>query len=213
VEKPRREFGKRSKATDGLNPWCKACRKEYGQRPEVKLRNREAARKIRATPEGREKHRDNLRRLRSTPEGLEKARASVRAADLKRKNTPERKANKLAGERRRYSTPAGRLRHLAKAHCYNARKLSAPGPHHTAADRKRIFAEHGGLCFWCQQLGLPPAGATELDHVIPLVRGGSNGPENLVPACKSCNSSKQAKLPEEFLARRRSFLPPSAETG
>jgi len=37
-----------------------------------------------------------------------------------------------------------------------------------------------------------------VDHVIPVARGGSNWPANLVPACNSCNSKKHAKLVEEF---------------
>ena len=33
-----------------------------------------------------------------------------------------------------------------------------------------------------------------VDHVIPLIRGGSNFVGNLVPACRRCNSSKGSKL-------------------
>lgn len=39
-----------------------------------------------------------------------------------------------------------------------------------------------------------------IDHVHPVSRHGSNEIENLVLACKSCNSSKGAKTPREFLA-------------
>jgi len=35
-----------------------------------------------------------------------------------------------------------------------------------------------------------PALATTVDHVIPLSRGGTNFIGNLLPACKSCNSSR-----------------------
>ncbi len=46
----------------------------------------------------------------------------------------------------------------------------------------------GGLCAYCEKTG------TTWDHIVPLTKGGSNLPENLAPACKSCNSSKGAKL-------------------
>ena len=41
-----------------------------------------------------------------------------------------------------------------------------------------------------------------IDHVVPLSRGGKHEIENLLPACRSCNSSKGAKLLEEWLPLR-----------
>lgn len=51
-----------------------------------------------------------------------------------------------------------------------------------------VFAEYGGLCVYC----LEPAHG--VDHIVPKSQGGGHRPENLVPACKSCNESK-ADLP------------------
>jgi 5-methylcytosine-specific restriction endonuclease McrA len=39
-----------------------------------------------------------------------------------------------------------------------------------------------------------------LDHVIPLSRGGSNTSGNLANRCRSCNSRKGKRLPEEIAA-------------
>jgi len=41
-------------------------------------------------------------------------------------------------------------------------------------------------------------GLDTLEHKIPLSRGGTNYYENLAVACKSCNSRKKDKTPEEF---------------
>jgi 5-methylcytosine-specific restriction endonuclease McrA len=31
----------------------------------------------------------------------------------------------------------------------------------------------------------------QLDHVIPLALGGTHDPQNIVPACRSCNAAKK----------------------
>lgn len=35
-----------------------------------------------------------------------------------------------------------------------------------------------------------------MDHVIPISKGGEHTASNIVPACQSCNSSKNARLPQ-----------------
>jgi hypothetical protein len=45
------------------------------------------------------------------------------------------------------------------------------------------------------------------DHLIPTKRGGPNTGDNLVWACRSCNSSKCARDALEWLAERNQFPP------
>lgn len=45
--------------------------------------------------------------------------------------------------------------------------------------------------------------ADSVDHVIPLVRGGTNYEGNLAPCCRPCNSSKHVKLLIEFKTNRQ----------
>ena len=52
-------------------------------------------------------------------------------------------------------------------------------------------------CAYC------PAPADTIDHAVPLVRGGTNYEGNLVPACKSCNSSKSGYLIAEWRTGKR----------
>ena len=40
------------------------------------------------------------------------------------------------------------------------------------------------------------------DHVIPLMRGGGTTPDNIVPACQSCNSKKRDGSPPTLPALR-----------
>lgn len=38
------------------------------------------------------------------------------------------------------------------------------------------------------------------DHVIPLIQGGKSTLDNLVTACRRCNSAKSGRTPEEWRA-------------
>jgi 5-methylcytosine-specific restriction endonuclease McrA len=53
-----------------------------------------------------------------------------------------------------------------------------------------------GVCHYCGK-GFKPSDLT-MDHLIPIVRGGRSVKENLVPACKDCNSRKKHMLPMEW---------------
>ncbi|WP_415785339.1 HNH endonuclease [Deinococcus saxicola] len=73
---------------------------------------------------------------------------------------------------------------------------------------QRIIAAQRGCCFYCQsQLDFNTARAVQVDHFIPLTRGGQNGPDNIVVACASCNGSKNDRMPWEWMPDR--FLPPA----
>lgn len=58
--------------------------------------------------------------------------------------------------------------------------------------REAYFDEFGARCFYCD---LRLGAASPLDHVLPWSRVGLDGLANLVPACRSCNSSKSNSLP------------------
>ncbi|MBZ5623051.1 MAG: HNH endonuclease [Acidobacteriia bacterium] len=44
-------------------------------------------------------------------------------------------------------------------------------------------------------------GRGTIDHYIPLSKGGTNFPDNIVLACWPCNNRKRAKLPSEFRSK------------
>ena len=58
-----------------------------------------------------------------------------------------------------------------------------------------ILKRYGYICVWC---GLS-SNSLEQDHVIPLSRGGPHTASNIVPACRSCNASRNNKMPWEWL--------------
>lgn len=73
------------------------------------------------------------------------------------------------------------------------RKIKEIGGSLTGAQWTRILEAFGYTCAYC--------GATEdltVDHFIPLYLGGKTEFGNIVPACYSCNSSKQHKHPQTW---------------
>lgn len=65
-------------------------------------------------------------------------------------------------------------------------------------DREEIFARDEWRCWICREPVLR-ADAT-LDHVIPIARGGADGPENVRLAHMLCNSHRGARLPDRDVA-------------
>lgn len=64
----------------------------------------------------------------------------------------------------------------------------------TSADIKQKTEEQNGLCFWCGTV----LQEYHIDHLVPIAKGGTNYPDNLVISCPTCNVSRGAKPEEEF---------------
>ena len=72
----------------------------------------------------------------------------------------------------------------------------------TIFDDEKIKLQTGQICNYC--------GSTEklaLDHIFPQKYGGQDNAENLIFACRSCNSSKGKKDLIEWMNFRGQFLP------
>lgn len=116
----------------------------------------------------------------------------------------------IANKKRQERYLANRPEHLAKCREWvqNNRDKSRASKRNTAHRRRVIIGSSTYQvrakeiqklltqnCFYC--------GSTEkitIDHVVPIFRGGQHKIGNLVPACKSCNSSKGSKLFTEWKA-------------
>jgi 5-methylcytosine-specific restriction endonuclease McrA len=63
--------------------------------------------------------------------------------------------------------------------------------------RLQVLARDGYVCMYCGQ------DATTVDHVIPIVKGGDPiSMDNMVAACRRCNSSKGSRSEGLFLQRQ-----------
>jgi hypothetical protein len=81
---------------------------------------------------------------------------------------------------------------------YTQRRAAAPGLSYSA--RERLLQKWKRQCRSCAYC---PAPATSIDHVVPLIRGGTNFEGNLAPVCRPCNSSKREWLLTEWRTGRR----------
>jgi 5-methylcytosine-specific restriction endonuclease McrA len=86
---------------------------------------------------------------------------------------------------------------------YRAKKANADGSHTKEEWRERLeyFGYHCAYCLKHTSL----VGTLAREHMVPLVRGGTNDIENIVPSCKFCNSAKRNRTPLEYLARLSGF--------
>lgn len=129
------------------------------------------------------------------------AGAKERRRIYRRQRDRVRKVGPLAAERRRAHRAkhheAVRRRERAAEHLRRARALQAGGSFN-AHDIAELFQSQKGRCYWC---ACSIKDSYHVDHVWPLSKGGSNGPENLVLACPTCNQKKHAKTPMEFAGR------------
>jgi 5-methylcytosine-specific restriction endonuclease McrA len=73
--------------------------------------------------------------------------------------------------------------------------------------RQQVFATYGRACWRCG------GRANSVDHVRPLVLGGSHDLSNLRPCCGSCNSSMGASIGNRLRPRRRRRRPAPARGG
>lgn len=73
-------------------------------------------------------------------------------------------------------------------------QLLRPSPSEWNKLRKTVFQRDNFTCTYCGKSGVD----IECDHIVPILRGGTNDLGNLATACIPCNRSKGAKTLEEW---------------
>ena len=75
--------------------------------------------------------------------------------------------------------------------------------------RAIIWEKSNGRCWYCGK-EMNPFRDFSTDHIVARCVGGGQGYDNLVPACRTCNASKNNRSLEQFrptLARRCAGFP------
>jgi 5-methylcytosine-specific restriction endonuclease McrA len=94
------------------------------------------------------------------------------------------------------------VRDRANHRLRKARKRGADGKY-TQADLDRIRRQQKDKCGCCRS---PLHGGGTLDHIVALIRGGSNWPNNLQFLCQPCNSGKKDRDAIDFMRSRGRLL-------
>lgn len=180
-EYPLANFYKNSQQKDGKSCYCKGCQnktlKEYKSTHKEQT-NAASRRRRKENPEHYRQYNRNYSALPSAKQYAKKWRQQNR--------------DKIQGYYITWKTkdPEG-----VRARTIRRRSVEKTGNGITGGDIKRQYKSQKGCCYWC---GVSVKHGYEIDHVIPLSRGGINSRENIVLACTPCNRSKKDKLPHEW---------------
>lgn len=136
----------------------------------------------------------------------ERIRELVRRCAAKRKEKTSLYAKKYReanGERlREYNrlwSSAHKELNQARQRRKNAVKANAPGSGITAEQSISMKQETGNHCVYCGK----KSDSLQIDHVVPLSRGGADDVTNAVTACPKCNISKHNKTLIFWLYQQR----------
>ncbi|MFJ4727183.1 HNH endonuclease [Streptomyces diastaticus] len=194
------EFGKQATGRLGRRARCKPCmaaaeRERYTD-PAAKATSRERNRRwCEANAEARL---DYYRRYHA-------ANAGARREYSRRWR--EANADAMRGYQREYrQRPETKASNRLAAHRRRAILHGAETDNHTMADLLSYWDSEG--IYMCVDCGGPLDDDYEIDHVMPLIRGGTDTVDNKVPLCVPCHATKLDRCPYEFYASRYESLAP-----
>lgn len=202
--------------------------REYAARPEVKARERKRlhelylankeefikraaawreANKDYANELARDRYDSEARRL-EYEENRKQILAAQRAWRLanpeldkqkQRRNYERHRAARIAAVRKREQSlsPEERAAINFGRNKHRRAKIKGAEGNFAWADYRQILIDQSYHCYWCH--ADISDGNDHADHMVPLARGGSNWPSNIVASCATCNQEKSTKLPEEFV--------------
>jgi 5-methylcytosine-specific restriction endonuclease McrA len=183
------------------------------EKQRVYKRDHQRARRAREEVREQDRQRDKARR--ADPEARAAELIRARKLDAERRALPERREYSKEYQReyqreRRASDEEYRLKERQAGRRWRSQNREAiraikknqrdrvTGRGVTEAEWQAICAPYADVdgrtqCAYCRD-----AVADTVDHVVPIAKGGRDEPENVLPACRRCNSSKSASLVFEW---------------
>lgn len=218
----REAFTPGSKNKDGLDSRCRKCRAEAKRA--YRLKNLEQAR-AKESVQAKARRKENLEKARkygreyaAAERAINPEKSRKRVAKWSLNNRDKERAIRLAYRTTNADKEKARQAAWAKANPAKAaaktqrrrvRKIGAVGDY-TADDVAVIKAAQKNQCAfavlrypWCEGALRK---SCHVDHIIPLVGGGTNHPRNLQLLCKPCNVRKSSIHPIDFAQANGALL-------
>ncbi len=220
---PASNFGKKRSEKNGLRTACKPCEAKAAKISYEKNRETRIASSAAWAAKNPEKKKELAKRTYYKNHASRRARCKIayeankaevlaRSKDAYHTNVELREKKKKASRVYYEDNSAARVDYQQQY-----RKLY-PERYHTWTNNRRvrkkqadgkcspdewqaILEQFGGYCAYCLRHE-SDCGKLSIDHMTPLSKGGGNDADNLIPACKPCNSSKNKKSLLEYLAFR-----------
>ena len=187
------EFSRDKRSKDGRRSKCKMCEKQYYQANREKKKKYYQENHEKILERRKQHYQENREKI---IEQQKQYRKENREQILEQKRQyHQANREKFAEWRKQYQQA-----NPEKCRAYNQKRRAlrrkAAG-NATAAEIQARFDYYGNRCYYC---GCD--GPMQIEHRIPLSRGGTHYPANIVPACQSCNCSKSTKTESEFVVSR-----------
>lgn len=206
------EFYKNKSKKDGLTTECKVCNK-------VLKKARREANPEKVRKEGRKSYQNHKeKRIAKTKEWQENNSDLVKQYKQKNYNKNKEKYHSVANER--YHTPEGKAKYQARVKKYSATEKGKLTNRTKRARRKalkqNLLSDYtpkqweqckkvfNGECAYCGKYN-----ELTQDHFLPITKGGEYTINNILPVCRSCNSSKcnddfsEWYIKQEFYSKER----------
>ncbi|HEX2866540.1 MAG TPA: HNH endonuclease signature motif containing protein [Ignavibacteriales bacterium] len=167
---------------DGLHPYCKKCRAEIGKpwRKKYYDGNKDEAKEANKIYYEENKAHINEKAKLNYYNNIDKAKLRMKAWRTENKDKVMANAKKWRVENK------DKIREIWKrATRKRLNILKNINSELTQEQWEETLSYFSGKCAYCGNNS-----QIEKDHLIPITKGGQHVKSNVVPACKSCNSSK-----------------------
>lgn len=200
-------FGKDSSLKSGLMAACRECVSKRGK--EYRKQNPEKASQTNKNYREKNKEKVMLREREYRERNKEKYSEHGRNWRLKNVTRHRELQSQWRSKNKDHIAEYDRRRReqfpeMNAAKCRNrfAMKKKAKGKH-SGDDVKKLFKMQRGKCAICK-CGI--SAKYHVDHIVPISKGGSNGPENIQLLCPPCNLAKGAKNSVDFMQEKGYLL-------